>query len=106
MHLFLRTCSIYIIFFCPLLYCNGQDSTFSSELFEKEFPVLRSFKNKRVAEIESLRDKMLLVPTNTDKGAAMSPVSKLSLSISVVLLESILILLMIRGKLFLLGVLP
>lgn len=52
---------------------HGQthNNSLSSELFEKEFPVLRSFKNKRIAEIESLRDRMLLVPTNTDDGAAM-----------------------------------
>lgn len=47
------------------------DHLLTSEQYEKEFPVLRSFKNKRIAEIESLRDKMLLVPTNTDDGAAM-----------------------------------
>lgn len=54
-------------------YVRGQvkDYELTPELYEKEFPVLRSFKNKRIAEIESFRDKMLLVPTYTEDGAAM-----------------------------------
>ncbi len=54
-------------------YVKGQirDNALTQELYKKEFPVLRSFKNKRIAEIESLRDRMLLLPTNTDEGIAM-----------------------------------
>ena len=64
---------LFIYFMLSPSYVRGQvgDNDLTPELFEKEFPVLRSFKNKRVAEIEALRNKMLLVPANTDKGAAM-----------------------------------
>ena len=65
---------ILLICFIQLPSCvKGQvgDNNLTPEQFEKEFPVLRSFKNKRVAEIEALRGNMLLVPANTDKGAAI-----------------------------------
>ncbi len=54
-------------------YANGQmqNEKLTAELYEKEFPVLRSFKNKRLAEIEALRDRMLLVPPKTEKGAKL-----------------------------------
>ncbi len=66
----------YIFTICFLLlpsYVRGQVSGhgLTSELYEREFPVLRSFKNKRIAEIEALRNKMLLVPANTEKGAEL-----------------------------------
>jgi hypothetical protein len=66
----------FIILLCFVMlpsYVKGQirDNALTQELYKKEFPVLRSFKNKRIAEIESLRDRMLLLPTNTDEGIAM-----------------------------------
>ncbi len=51
--------------------CKGQNTTLSSELYEKEFPVLRSFKNKRIEDIKYLREKMVLVPTFTEDGAKL-----------------------------------
>lgn len=70
MHLFLKKRVLYLLFILwPFMYCKGQNITLSSEFYEKEFPVLRSFKNKRIEDIKNLREKMILVPTYTEDGA-------------------------------------
>lgn len=72
MHILLKRISIYItLLLWPFICCKGQDTPLSSELYEKEFPVLRSFKNKRIEDIKNLREKMILVPTNTEYGAKL-----------------------------------
>lgn len=63
---------VLLIFFAFLSSSvRGQEGEheLSSDLYEKEFPVLRSFKNKRITEIEALGGRMLLVPTYTNEGA-------------------------------------
>ena len=69
MNIFLERLLFYIILFLwPFMCCKGQN-TLSTELYEKEFPVLRSFKNKRIENIKNLREKMILVPPYTEDGA-------------------------------------
>jgi len=70
MNIFPVRLSFYIILFLwPFMRCMGQNTTLSSDLYEKEFPVLRSFKNKQIEDIKNLREKMILVPANTEEGA-------------------------------------
>ena len=72
MHTFIKRLPIYItLFFWSFQFCKGQDTHLSSELYEKEFPVLRSFKNKRIEDIKNMREKMVLVPAYTEDGAKL-----------------------------------
>lgn len=71
MYCFQKSCAICVIFFiCPFFHCVGQN-ILSSECYEQESSVLRSYKNRRIAEIESMWERMLLVPANTEDGAEL-----------------------------------